>query len=402
MICRSSTRNPVQVRAVQFYSSLVDTNGCGHVWRDSGRVRPATVIGLRPAAAQLRPENSAGCGFGQMSRIKCHALLGGSTHTTWPSLSVHVTFASAGDGTWLEITVSHPYLLHNHIGHNKCFKHMMIGGESVNIAIHWIELTTFCLDGQRHTSPQPFSHLTNDPRILSHGSSCILAAASKLEIQNLCIQVMKHQLVHNVTEMHVNNGSNYHKFWKWRLAEQQLEISLLFSSLCKDCNGLYCSLIMASSSRAAQHYIVLQYIVTNTIYCLIKSIVKYCIVVPKFCNILYCWSEVLQYIVSLIWSIAIYCIAELKYCNILYCWIKVLQYIVLSIWSIAIYCIAYSWSDNTITILLCAALSSSIMADLLLSLWRSLLLTKLPSIVPHSTVQVSWRICCCHCEDYFC
>ena len=76
MICRSSTRNPVQVRAVQFYSSLVDTNGCGHVWRDSGRVRPATVIGLRPAAAQLRPENSAGCGFGQMSRIKCHALLG--------------------------------------------------------------------------------------------------------------------------------------------------------------------------------------------------------------------------------------------------------------------------------------------------------------------------------------
>jgi hypothetical protein len=75
MICRSSTRNPVQIRAVQFYSSLVDTNGCGHVWRDRGRVRPATVIGLRPAAAQLRPENSAGCGFGQMSRIKCHALL---------------------------------------------------------------------------------------------------------------------------------------------------------------------------------------------------------------------------------------------------------------------------------------------------------------------------------------
>jgi hypothetical protein len=75
MICRSSTRNPVQVRAVQFYSSLVDTNGCGHVWRDRGRVRPATAIGLRPAAAQLRPENSAGCGFGQMSRILCHALV---------------------------------------------------------------------------------------------------------------------------------------------------------------------------------------------------------------------------------------------------------------------------------------------------------------------------------------
>jgi hypothetical protein len=44
-------------------------------WRDHGRVRPAIVIGLRPAAAQLRPENSAGCGFGQHQSDKCHALL---------------------------------------------------------------------------------------------------------------------------------------------------------------------------------------------------------------------------------------------------------------------------------------------------------------------------------------
>ena len=78
MTCRTSTRNPVQVRAVQFYSSLVDTNGCGHIWRDRGRVRvrPATVIGLRPAADQLRPENSAGwAASANMCRIECHALL---------------------------------------------------------------------------------------------------------------------------------------------------------------------------------------------------------------------------------------------------------------------------------------------------------------------------------------
>ena len=124
-------------------------------------------------------------------------------------------------------------------------------------------------------------------------------------------------------------------------------------------------------TRAAQQYIELQY-----------SIAIYCIVVPKYCNILYSWSVVLQSIVLLIWSIAIYCIAEFKYCNVLYFWseelqyvvryystlevrklysniivdcmlrvqyivdntincpFKVLQYIVLSIWSIAIYCIA--------------------------------------------------------------
>ena len=67
-------------------------------------------------------------------------------------------------------------------------------------------------------------------------------------------------------------------------------------------------------------YNILQYIVTNTMYCMIKSIAIEIIIVPKYCNILYCWSEVLQYIVLLlIWSIAIYCIAKLKYCNILHC-----------------------------------------------------------------------------------
>jgi hypothetical protein len=94
MIRRSSTRNPVQVRAVQFYSSLVDTNGCGHVWRERGRVRPATVIGLRPAAAQLRPENSASCGFGQMSWIKCHAL-----PASMPQVRVSLVATRSGEVT---------------------------------------------------------------------------------------------------------------------------------------------------------------------------------------------------------------------------------------------------------------------------------------------------------------
>ena len=76
------------------------------------------------------------------------------------------------------------------------------------------------------------------------------------------------------------------------------------------------------------YYNILQYIVTNTIYCSSKSIAIYCIVVQKYCNILYCCFEVLQYIVLLFWSIAIYCIVVLNYCNILYCHIEVLQYIV--------------------------------------------------------------------------
>ena len=74
------------------------------------------------------------------------------------------------------------------------------------------------------------------------------------------------------------------------------------------------------------YYNILQYIVTNTIYCSVKSIAIYCIGVLKYCNILYCSIKVLQYIVLSIWSIAIYCIAELKYCNILYCIFKMRQY----------------------------------------------------------------------------
>jgi hypothetical protein len=92
-----------------------------------------------------------------------------------------------------------------------------------------------------------------------------------------------------------------------------------------------------------EYYNILQYIVTNTIYCMIKSIaIVYCIVVPKHCNILYCWSEVLQYIVLLIWSIALYCIAELKDCNVLYCQSEVLQYIVHYHTSTFVVCKLYS------------------------------------------------------------
>ena len=77
MTCRSSTRNPVQVRAVQFYSSLVDTNRSGQVWRDRGRVlvRPATVIGLgRPRTNHVQKIRPAAASA-NMSRMKCHALL---------------------------------------------------------------------------------------------------------------------------------------------------------------------------------------------------------------------------------------------------------------------------------------------------------------------------------------
>jgi hypothetical protein len=47
-------RNHVQVRAVQFSSSLVGTYGCDPVRCDGGRVRPALVFGLRPGMA-IRP-----------------------------------------------------------------------------------------------------------------------------------------------------------------------------------------------------------------------------------------------------------------------------------------------------------------------------------------------------------
>jgi hypothetical protein len=74
MTRRASTRNPVRVRAVQFSSRLVGRNGCGQGRRDSGRLRPAPVFGLRPATAQLGPEKSAGCSSGTVFQIECHAL----------------------------------------------------------------------------------------------------------------------------------------------------------------------------------------------------------------------------------------------------------------------------------------------------------------------------------------
>ena len=70
----SSTRNPVQVRAVQFSSSLVGTYGCGPVQRDCGRVRPTPDFGLWPGTGNRRAENLAGCGFGSMFPTECHAL----------------------------------------------------------------------------------------------------------------------------------------------------------------------------------------------------------------------------------------------------------------------------------------------------------------------------------------
>ena len=39
----------------------------------------------------------------------------------------------------------------------------------------------------------------------------------------------------------------------------------------------------------------------------------------EYCNILYCYNGILQYIVLLQWNIAIYCIVIMEYCNILYC-----------------------------------------------------------------------------------
>ncbi len=75
---RRSTRNPVRVRAVQFSSRLVGTNGCGQVRHDSGRVRPARFLACGRATAQIGPENSAGSGSGSMFESECHALLVGS------------------------------------------------------------------------------------------------------------------------------------------------------------------------------------------------------------------------------------------------------------------------------------------------------------------------------------
>ena len=42
----------------------------------------------------------------------------------------------------------------------------------------------------------------------------------------------------------------------------------------------------------------------------------YCIVIMEYCNILYCYNGILQYIVLLQWNIAIYCIVVMEYCNI--------------------------------------------------------------------------------------
>ena len=36
----------------------------------------------------------------------------------------------------------------------------------------------------------------------------------------------------------------------------------------------------------------------------------------EYCNILYCYNGILQYIVLLQWNIAIYCIVTMEYCNI--------------------------------------------------------------------------------------
>jgi hypothetical protein len=75
MTCRRSTRNPVRVRAVQFYSRLVGTYGCGQVRHDSGRVRPARFLACGRSTTQIGTENSAGCGSGSMFESECHALV---------------------------------------------------------------------------------------------------------------------------------------------------------------------------------------------------------------------------------------------------------------------------------------------------------------------------------------
>jgi exosome complex component RRP42 len=88
------------------------------------------------------------------------------------------------------------------------------------------------VDGRSQTSLRPFSLVTSDPLVLSHGSSRILAASSKAEI--LCS--IKAELVHpsveapthGVVEIHVDIGSDDGDFRKRRLTEQQLEASLNF------------------------------------------------------------------------------------------------------------------------------------------------------------------------------
>ena len=88
------------------------------------------------------------------------------------------------------------------------------------------------LDGRTRTHLRPFSLVTSDPLILSHGSSRILAAASETEL--LCS--VKAELVHpsidaptrGVIEIHVDIGSDDGDYRKRRLTEQQLEASLNF------------------------------------------------------------------------------------------------------------------------------------------------------------------------------
>jgi exosome complex component RRP42 len=84
-------------------------------------------------------------------------------------------------------------------------------------------------DGRSRVDLRPFSLLTTDPLVLSHGSSRILASNTEI----LCS--IKAELVHprpetphqGVVEFHVDLGTNG-DFRKRRLLEQQLQTSLTF------------------------------------------------------------------------------------------------------------------------------------------------------------------------------
>jgi hypothetical protein len=62
MACRSSTRNPVQVRAVQFYSSLVEQMGAAMYGETAAgnHVRPATVTYTSPSLVSTCKADSYG------------------------------------------------------------------------------------------------------------------------------------------------------------------------------------------------------------------------------------------------------------------------------------------------------------------------------------------------------
>ncbi len=111
---------------------------------------------------------------------------------------------------------------------------------------------------------------------------------------------------------------------KWRDKRRSWKFPLYTHRI----GNLYCAHpdVAIVYSRAAQQYLyynLFQYILSNIVYCI--TIYSNTLLPIKYLA----WWKVLQCIVLLFQSIAIYWIVDLKYCNILYCWSEVLQFIVL-------------------------------------------------------------------------